>query len=71
MFSVKNPEFEAIKFAAQLTTEHQLKNVLASQKLTLENFYQPSILKETDSDLNFEDLETENTNSTNLSLIHI
>ena len=65
MFSVKNPEFEAIKFAAQLTTEHQLKNVLASQKLTLENFYQPSILKETDSDLNFEDLETEDTNSTN------
>ena len=65
MFSVKNPEFEAIKFAAQLTTEHQLKNVLASQKLTLENFYQPSILKETESDLNFEDLETEDTNSTN------
>ena len=65
MFSVKNPEFEAIKFAAQLTTEHQLQNVLASQKLRLENFYQPSILKETEPDLNFKDLKTENTNSSN------
>ena len=65
MFSVKNPEFKAIKFAAQRTTEHQLKNVLASQKLTLENFYQPSILKENESDLNFENLKTKNTNSTN------
>jgi len=65
MFSVKNPEFEAIKFAAQRTTQHQLKNVLASQNLTLDNFYQPSILKETESDLNFENLKTKNTNSTN------
>ena len=38
---------------------------LLHKKLTLENFYQPSILKETESDLNFEDLETEDTNSTN------
>ena len=65
MFSVKNPEFEAIKFAAQRTTQHQLKNVLASQNLTLDNFYQPSILKETESDPNSENLKTKNTNSTN------
>ena len=65
MFSVKNPEFEAIKFASQLTTEDKLKNVLAAQNLSVENFYQPSILKQTKAAVNFENLKTKNTNNNN------
>lgn len=65
MFSVKNPEFEAIKFASQLTTEHKLKNVLATQNLSLDNFYQPSILKQTKSEVIFENGKTKNTNNNN------